>query len=542
MSRFFADTFFSKADCRKIGYIREDIQNRFESKIINHREWALLVTSLLYAADKIAKTCGHYDAYRQNVEFDKVLELSLPVTVDNLNPNNQCFNEDANILVKRIKVDLTYIDPPYNSRQYCDSYHVLENIARWEKPQVFGVARKMDRTGLKSDYCTNQAPFAFERLIENVDSKYILLSYNNMGQKGDGRSNAKIDDEVIMRALSKRGEVRVFTKDYKPFSAGKSDINFHEERLFLCSIKKSKKDLIQSPLNYTGGKFKLLDQILPNFPDKIDVFVDLFCGGANVGINVNADKVILNDNNLRLINLFKTFSNLGSRKTLGMIREIVARYGLSDSTEKGYEFYGCDSSAGLSKYNRDPYLKLRSDLNSKKKDDEYYVMLYVLIVYSFNNQIRFNSKEEFNLPVGKRDFNDKMKSKLLGFIDRLRTGKFSFSIADFREYDFYSLTKDSLVYCDPPYLITCATYNENGGWNEDSERDLLETLDNLNKKRVKFALSNVLKSKGKTNKILINWLKNRNYKTIRLDYSYSNSNYQTKNKIDSSDEVLIINF
>jgi len=169
-------------------------------------------------------------------------------------------------------------------------------------------------------------------------------------------------------------------------------------------------------------------------------------------------------------------------------------------------------------------------------------MLYVLIVYAFNNQIRFNSKNEFNLPVGKRDFNDKMKEKLCDFIDRLRSGNYIFSCVDFREYDVSALTGNSLVYCDPPYLITCATYNEQDGWNERRERDLLAFLDNLNKNNIPFALSNVLNNKGKTNTILSEWLKQRHYRVISLNCSYSNSNYHTKDKTTSAAEVLIVNY
>ncbi|HDL5880946.1 TPA: DNA adenine methylase, partial [Mannheimia haemolytica] len=128
---------------------------------------------------------------------------------------------------------LLYLDPPYNSRQYCDAYHLLENVARWEKPKVYGVARKMDRTSLKSDYCMIAATKAFEELIENADAKYILLSYNNMSDKGNDRSNAKISDEDIMKILSKKGKVIVFESDYKSFSTGKSDIQDNKERLFL---------------------------------------------------------------------------------------------------------------------------------------------------------------------------------------------------------------------------------------------------------------------------------------------------------------------
>ncbi len=234
MSENFSDTYFSAKDCRKIGYIREDIEANFLNGVITERERAILITSLLYAMDKIAVTCGHYDAYRKGAEFENEIELYVPLAPLNNNANNQCFNEDANKLVKRIRADLVYIDPPYNSRQYCDAYHLLENVAQWKKPTVYGVAKKMNRSTMKSKYCTRAAAAAFEELVSDIKAKYILLSYNNMANKGNDRSNAKISDDDIMRILSGKGTVKVFSESYKPFTTGKSAISENEERLFLC--------------------------------------------------------------------------------------------------------------------------------------------------------------------------------------------------------------------------------------------------------------------------------------------------------------------
>lgn len=235
MSRNFADTYFSKKDCRKIGFIREDIERKFKTGEINFKEKAILIMSLIYAMDRIAKTCGHYDAYRQNVEFDENLELKIPCLPQKVREGNRCFNEDINKLVRQVKCDLLYLDPPYNSRQYCDAYHLLENVARWQKPKLDGVAKKMDRSNLKSDYCTQKAVKAFEDLVLNANTRYILLSYNNMMEKGNSRSNAKIDDADIVRILQKKGEVQIFEQNYKAFSTGKSDIQDNKERLFLCT-------------------------------------------------------------------------------------------------------------------------------------------------------------------------------------------------------------------------------------------------------------------------------------------------------------------
>ena len=237
MTKNFSDTYFSHDDCSKIGIIREGIEDSFINRKINERERALLITSLLYAMDKIANTCGHYDAYRKNAKFERHLELFVPLAKVHNNEKNRCFNEDANDLVKNIYADLVYIDPPYNSRQYCDAYHLLENVALWQKPEVHGIARKMDRKNMKSQYCTKSATRAFEQLINDMNSKYILFSYNNMETKGNDRSNAKITDEDIMRILTNKGTVKVFEEDYKAFTTGKSDISGNKERLFLCKCQ-----------------------------------------------------------------------------------------------------------------------------------------------------------------------------------------------------------------------------------------------------------------------------------------------------------------
>ena len=294
---------------------------------------------------------------------------------------------------------------------------------------------------------------------------------------------------------------------------------------------------IVSPLNYTGGKSKLLDQILPYFPSEIDTFVDLFCGGCNVGLNVEAKKYILNDKNKMLIGLLKVMKaeNSFSEK----VEKLIIKYNLSQSSNKGYKHYGCNSQDGLGKYNKAQYNNLREDFNKKLFDkNDCYIALFVLILYSFNNQIRFNSKGEFNLPVGKRDFNKKQKEKTSKYIESLRNKKITFSEKDFRKIHINS---KSFVYCDPPYLITTATYNENNGWNEKDENDLLSFLSALDEQNIKFALSNVLEHNGKKNIILSDWINKNGYNCYHLNKSYKNSSYNKKDK-GQSDEVLITNY
>ncbi|MGO5330335.1 DNA adenine methylase [Holdemanella porci] len=302
--------------------------------------------------------------------------------------------------------------------------------------------------------------------------------------------------------------------------------------------------MIQSPLNYTGGKFKLLPQILPLFPSQIDCFVDLFCGGCNVGINVSANRYVYNDSCEPLINLYSVMQTMKSEVFLSKVEKLIQKYDLSNVKLNGYEFYNCSSADGLGSYNKEKYLMLRSDFNSlSKKDSDYYVMLYVLIVFAFNNQIRFNSSGKFNLPIGKRDFNQNMYKKLNNFLSLLHSQNAIFTHKDFRNFDISKLTPNDFVYVDPPYLITCAAYNEQGGWTENDEMDLLRFLDGLSKKNIRFALSNVLEAKGNVNQILKHWIENRtDYTMIDLNYSYNNSSYHRQKKKYRTREILVVNY
>lgn len=296
-------------------------------------------------------------------------------------------------------------------------------------------------------------------------------------------------------------------------------------------------NIIKSPLNYTGAKHRLLPQILPLLPST-SCFVDLFAGGATVAANVKADHVIINDVNTAVVGLFEWMHNKNPDDIVNDFKDVIERFGLSDTSINSYAYYDCDSSDGLAKYNKEAFLELRAEYN-KDKDP---LLLYALIVYAFNNQVRFNRSGGYNLPVGKRDFNTSMQEKLIGFVTELNTkAKVSFTNQDFRLLDLSALPKDTLVYCDPPYLITTASYNESGGWTEKDEHDLLEFLEKVDSLGLKFALSNVLEAKNQENKILKDWVKDKGFTCHTLEASYANSNYQRKNKTSSSLEVLITN-
>ena len=283
------------------------------------------------------------------------------------------------------------------------------------------------------------------------------------------------------------------------------------------------KKYIKSPLNYTGGKYKILDKIIPKFPSKINTFVDLFSGGFNVGINVNANKIICNDNISYLIELYKYIKETETEELILKIRKIINKY-------------------ELNKIKKERYLELRKEYNLSKKP----VLLFVLICFSFNHQLRFNNSHQFNAPFGKdrSEYNMRIEENLKVFSETLKQKEIIFTSLDFLNVDLSELGKDDFVYCDPPYLISSASYNDGNrgfkNWTEKEEKELLELLDILNAKNVKFALSNVFYHKGQENKILAEW--SQKYKIHYIDSNYSNCNYQLKNKENKSIEVLVTNY
>lgn len=297
-----------------------------------------------------------------------------------------------------------------------------------------------------------------------------------------------------------------------------------------------KEKLTKSPLNYTGGKYKLLPQILPLLPSNINTFYDVFCGGTEVGINVKSNKVICSDINRTIIELLNYFQNSSYDNVVSEIEKIIHKYKLSESNIYGYEYYGCNSNDGLSKYNKEKYINLRSDYNSGDRSP---ITFYTMLIFAFNNYIKFNKQNNFTTAVNKRDFNNSLRLKLKKYLDKLNEIDISFIHKDFKQLNVDEIKDNDFIYCDPPYLITCADYN--GNWTEKDDIDLFEKLDCINEKGVKFALSNVLEHKGKSNEILKEWAKK--YNIHILNSNYGNCNYQTKDKSkDSTVEVLITNY
>jgi len=278
-----------------------------------------------------------------------------------------------------------------------------------------------------------------------------------------------------------------------------------------------KENLIKSPLNYSGGKYKLLPQILPLFPDNVDTFLDVFGGAFNVGVNIESNKTIYNELDERIFNLVKFISGCSFEETQLKIKEIINTYGLGKNT-------------------KEEYIKLRTDYNNTKNS----LTLFILSAFSFNYQIRFNSKGGFNMPCGNRGYSNNMETWFMKFNSLVKDKNIEFTNKSFLDLDTTELNSQSFVYADPPYLQTIATYTENRGWNPEKGKQMYDFLDDLDNRKIKFALSNTIYYHGQKNEMLYEWAKD--YNIHKLDFNYTNNNRFNKDNKELTQEVLITNY
>ena len=597
-SSTFGGTYYDDANSRLIGHYRAQIAAWHAETTITDRERDVLIASLLYGMDKAAATVGHYDAFREGAASDARVRFGLP-QLEEFEAEHTVTRSDANQLVRERHWDLVYIDPPYNSRQYGDLYHVLDNVTDWQQGPVQFKARKMDRRHLKSDYCTTQAAPAFSDLVDSLDTATIIMSYNDTGVRGNARSAARLTDDEILSIMRRRGRVEVVDVPHREFTTGRSGIGDIVERLFVCHVDDaaagvvstrlvtsfltgstteepgagsptdsprvacpervaepattrgrrettpgSAHDLVRSPLNYTGNKKRLVGEIIPLLPPsgpEHQRFVDVFSGSMTVGMNSGYSQVAFNDVQVDMMGLGTLFASTPYSEILAQVEGIIAEYGLSDSQKFGYDAYGANSSNGLGQVNKESYLRLRDHFNRMDPADRRrpYVF-FTLVVFGFNNQIRYNRSGEFNMPVGKRDFNSRVRRNLFDTVVRMHALEPELWTLDFRDV-FGKLETTDLVYCDPPYLLGTAPYNEQNAWTVDDETRLLDELAKFAKRGGTFGLSNVLSHKGSEHSQLSDWAAENSFVVHVLDYSYANSSYQRKDR-NASREVLITNW
>ena len=300
-----------------------------------------------------------------------------------------------------------------------------------------------------------------------------------------------------------------------------------------------KQGVHRSPLFYVGDKYKLITEIKTHFPDNIGRLIEPFVGGGSVFMNVDANEFLLNDIDSFVISIHRMLCSYVDREDefFKEFFDIVKKYNLSLSYKENTvpkELKESFPKTYFAKYNKEAYSQLRDDFNKGGKQD--IMQLYALLIYGFNRMLRFNKKGDFNLPVGNVDFNQNTYNAIVDYFTLLKDKNVVWYNEDFRVFlNNIDYREDDLVYLDPPYLITFSEYNKL--WNEETERELLNLLDDLNKRNIKFAISNVTHYKGKVNNLFLEWSKHYNSFPIKSNYISFNDN-----TVKNFNEVLVTNF
>lgn len=230
-SKNFGGKYFYHDTAKLVGYIRGQLK-KMKSRL-TEKEYAVLMASLIYTIDRHANTLGHFDAYYHKAPAEHRLEIKM-IEAESF-PGAEIHQEDANKLARTINVDVTYLDPPYNSRQYSRFYHVYENLVQWKRPELFGTALKPKEENM-SDYCRTAALGAFTDLVSHIRSRYLVVSYNNTYYSKSSSSENKIKLEELEDVLNKCGETRVFNHEHKAFNSGKTEFDDHREYLFITEV------------------------------------------------------------------------------------------------------------------------------------------------------------------------------------------------------------------------------------------------------------------------------------------------------------------
>lgn len=512
-----ARMYFTPENAGRIDYFRNQIEDWKNENLLSEEEYCYLIACLIESVSDVSNTAGVYGAFLK--KWDSRATKRIVFSKVDFRPDRyksiRTYNAKIEDIIKEVECDILYLDPPYTQNQYGTQYHLLETLVLDDNPSISKVTGSRSTAPMRSDWSKEyKANILFDRILAKTKAKYIVLSYNNDGF---------MSKEYIEAAMKRYGKPETFVCKkiaYKKYQNWKSqNENKHFEYLFFVEKKDIQDVVFECPLNYIGSKAKVVPDILRLQPENYDTFIDAFGGGFNVGINITAKKVIYNDLNYLVANLIRSFREHDTYDYLLYIKRIIKKF-------------------GLEKANGPAYLEARSYYNSLPAEKRDPRLLFTIILYGFQQQIRFNSQHDFNNPVGMRWFNDKILEKMISFSRQIKEGNYEFSCQNYKELR-NKMSPSSFVYFDPPYNLTTGSYNDGkrgfDGWNKELESELFSFADDLNQSGVPFMLSYVVEHKGATNQELLDWINKRGYRLIQLGDIIGISGSRRK-------EVLIVNY
>ena len=491
--------YFSSENAGRIDYFRHTIEQWKTENLISDYEYSYLLASLIESISFVSNTAGVYGAFLKHWDprAKKPIVFQKVVTKESEHLNIEFYNQKIEDLIESVECDILYLDPPYTQNKYGTQYHILQTLVLDDNPSMSPVTGSRPTKPMRSDWSKDyKSHILFDRIISKTKAKYIIFSYSTDGF---------LSKSFIEASLKRYGKQETYKcqkisyNKYKNFkSRGKKE---HFEYLFFVEKKEEKDVKYESPLNYIGNKARMIDELKYFFPKNIETFIDGFGGGFNVGINSNANTVIYNELNHFVKALVESFRVNDTYQYLIYMKRIIKKFNLKKQDSASY-------TEARDYYNSLPF---------SKRDPK---LLYTIILYGFNQQIRFNGDHGFNNPVGMRWFNDKVLEKMISFSRIIKEKNIEFENIDYTELIEF-IDNDTFIYLDPPYRLTTGAYNDGKrgfkGWGIDAEKRLFKFADFLNNKSIRFMISYIIEHKGQTNEELKNWIKLNNYRLINVN-------------------------
>jgi len=487
--------FFTENNAVRIDGIRIDLEEAYKNGFLLYNEYVFVLASLLESILRISNTSGTYQAFFKFWEKRSLKSFLLEPLAFNKKTlcgkeQNMLLNEDVNLAARHISGDIAYLDPPYTTTQFANMYHVLETVARYDYPELFGkTGRRVNRS--LSGYSNKQMVLSeFEDLFRQLDFKDILISYSN-------QSLIPLDEMVALAAkFAVDGEVHIEKFKYREYATNNLSSKDEGDGLNEAIIYfRKNRQINKSPLNYSGSKNEILPALIKELPKHLEVFVDTMGGAFNVGANIVAiEKVVYNEYNPFVFNIVKMLIEKDKKAIVGDTKKLIKEY-------------------KLHKKNQNAYLRLRDYYNNGNSDSS---VLFTLQIYSFQNIIRFNSNLKMNTPVGNNEYNAGTEGRIFAF--QPKTEKVELLNGKYQTLDIEKYPTNTVFYFDPPYFLTTAEYNDGKrgfeGWDADKETELLQFLNKIDNSGRKFMLSNVLQHKGKKHHMLEEWIKHHDYRVV----------------------------
>lgn len=509
--------YFSVENAGKIDWIRYTIEQWKVNDLLDYGEYEYLLASLIESISKVANTAGVYGAYLKKWDpraLKKMEFIPVPRNEDrnpiNISENN-FFNEKLENIIGQVETDILYLDPPYTQNQYGTQYHLLETLIKMDNPSISPITGSRPTGPMRSDWSKEfKVNILLDKILSETTARYVLMSYSDDGI---------MSQSFIEAAFKRYGKAETYEVrkiDYKKYNNYKSKKRAsHHEYLFFVELKNKDSIIYESPLNYTGSKSGMVDTIYSKVPGNPKYFFDIFGGGFNVGINSTSNNIYYNDNNYIVSELIAMFRDQDTYSLIKYIKSQINKFELTAANSENYKIV------------RDYYN------NQYKKDPR---LLFTLIMYGFQQQIRFNSKLELNNPVGMRWFNDKILEKLVSFSRVIKEIDLTITACDFNEVVIPD-GPETFIYLDPPYRLTLGSYNDGkrgfSAWNIESEKKLLAFMEKRNAAGNKIMMSYILEHGELQNDNLKNWLTNNNH------FHYINV-AGTKGRNRS--EILVLNY